>query len=415
MFHRIGEPALKPSLDNTIALCGLAGNPQLKFRSVHIAGTNGKGSSSHMLASILQKAGYKTGLYTSPHLKNFTERIRINGMEIPRNQVTGFVARYKPDFERIKPSFFEMTVALAFDYFAQEQVDVAVVEVGLGGRLDSTNIITPLVSLITNISFDHEKILGNSLPEIAFEKAGIIKPRVPVVVCETQPEVADVFISRSGELNSELIMGDSLYKVRNVRCEKGIFSGDVFYKDQLKFSGLRLDLGGSYQEKNLAGVLATVDILKTQGFALSDVAILDGLSSVVPSTGLKGRWQVLGHAPLIICDTGHNEAGIRYVTEQLHTLSYNRLHIVIGTVNDKNIDKILSLLPKEAVYYFTRPDIPRGLDAYALAGRAAAFGLDGKVIPSVKEAVREARNSATENDLIFIGGSNFVVAEIENL
>jgi dihydrofolate synthase/folylpolyglutamate synthase len=415
MFHRIGEPALKPTLDNTIALCTILNNPQEKFKSIHIAGTNGKGSSSHMIASVLQEAGYKTGLYTSPHLKNFTERIRINGKEISEKKVVDFVRENKIHFERIQPSFFEMTVALAFDYFAEEKIDVAVVEVGLGGRLDSTNIIQPILSLITNISFDHEKILGNTLTSIAFEKAGIIKKSVPVVVSEFQEEVQEVFEKKAKMEEAKLINASKIYSITNPTFKKGKFQTDVLKEGKSFYSNLEIGLPGIYQAHNVIGVLATMDQLKDQGFKLDEKSIREGLQKVVSNTGLKGRWQALNLNPLTICDTGHNEAGIKYVVEQLKTLTFHKLHFVLGTVNDKSIEKIVKLLPKEAHYYFCKPNIPRGLDANLLQQEAARFNLKGEAYSSVESAIEAASQNAQLEDLIFIGGSNFVVAEIPNL
>jgi len=415
MFHRIGEPALKPTLDNTVALCTILNNPQEKFKSIHIAGTNGKGSSSHMIASVLQEAGYKTGLYTSPHLKNFTERIRIDGKEISEKKVVDFVQVNKIHFERIQPSFFEMTVALAFDYFAEEKIDVAVVEVGLGGRLDSTNIIHPILSLITNISFDHEKILGNTLKAIASEKAGIIKKSVPVVVSEFQEEVQEVFEKKADLENASLINATKIYSINNPSFNKGKFRADINKNNKTYYTDIEIDLPGIYQAHNVLGVMATLDQLKLHGFELDEKSIREGLSKVVTNTGLKGRWQVLNSKPLTICDTGHNEAGIRYVVEQLKTLTYQKLHFVLGTVNDKSIEKIVKLLPKEAQYYFCKPNIPRGLDASLLQQEGLNYQLKGEPYPSVESAIDAASKNAQSEDLIFIGGSNFVVAEIPNL
>ncbi|MBX9853670.1 MAG: bifunctional folylpolyglutamate synthase/dihydrofolate synthase [Cytophagaceae bacterium] len=415
MFHRIGEAALKPSLDNTIKLCALLGNPQHKFKSVHIAGTNGKGSSSHMLASVLQAAGYKTGLFTSPHLKSFTERIKVNGKDISAQRIVDFVKKHKQDFEEIKPSFFEMTVALTFDYFADEKVDIAVVEVGLGGRFDSTNIITPLLSLITNISFDHQKILGNTLPEIASEKAGIIKTNIPVVISECQDEVNHVFLKKAKQQSSLLIPASEIYHLKNDRLEQGKLVADVYKGNVLKYKDLVCGLAGKYQLKNIAGVLSSIDMLIKKGFNISEEHIRKGISSVVSLTGLKGRWQVLNEKPLTICDTVHNEGGIKQIVGQINSIRYKNLFFVLGVVNDKDITSILSFLPKNAYYFFCKPDITRGLDAYVLCSKAQEYSLKGEVISEVKKAVAAAKSKATSDDLIFIGGSTFVVAEIEEL
>lgn len=409
MFQRVGAVAYKKDLTNTLLLCEALGNPHLKFKSIHIAGTNGKGSSSHMLASILQSAGYKTGLYTSPHLKEFTERIRVNGQEVSKTFVVDFVERIKPAIETVKPSFFEITVAMAFDYFANQLVDIAVIEVGLGGRLDSTNVITPLVSLITNISWDHVDILGDTLPKIAFEKAGIIKPHVPVVVSEFQQEVQEVFEVKSQECESALIVASKNYRVN--RLSSGLFEVTQGPYKQV----YRLDLTGIYQTKNLAGVLATVDILRNSGFKISDIQVHEGLSKVTSQTGLKGRWQTLATKPLIICDTGHNEGGVKEILNQLNEVSFHQLHIVWGMVKDKDITKILGLLPKEASYYFCEAKIPRAMPAEELKQKAALANLKGIIVKDVNEAIAEARRNCTQDDLIFVGGSTFVVAEIDNL
>ncbi len=411
MFQRIGAAAFKKDLTNTITLCNALGNPEKKFRSIHVAGTNGKGSSSHMLASILQEAGYKTGLYTSPHLKSFTERIRINGNEVSETYVVEFVNRVKPLIDEIQPSFFEITVAMAFDYFAAQQVDVAVVEVGLGGRLDSTNVITPIVSLITNIGWDHKDLLGDTLEKIAAEKAGIIKPSVPVVVSERQESgIEDVFISKAKSVGAPIMFASNTYAVKEVNGRKQIKSnGDVIVEV------VDFPLGGIYQDKNLSGVAGVVDVLRGFGFKISKEALTLGLQNVISNTHLKGRWQKLRERPLVICDTGHNLDGIRQVTRQLETISYDRLHFVFGVVKDKAIDDILAILPAAATYYFCQAKLPRALDAYELAKKANAYGLQGYVIPDVNEAKHSALKNATENDLIFIGGSTFVVAEINEL
>jgi dihydrofolate synthase/folylpolyglutamate synthase len=408
IFQRVGASAYKADLSNTILLCQALGNPQDKFKSIHVAGTNGKGSSSHMLAAILQTAGYKTGLYTSPHLKEFTERIRINGIEIDQASVVDFVLRIKPTIEEIKPSFFEITVAMAFEYFAQQQVDVAVIEVGLGGRLDSTNVITPMVSLITNISWDHQDLLGDTLPKIAFEKAGIIKENIPVIISERNALVDDVFSEKSLATKSSIQFAADDWKISQV--------GDrysIIHKGQTE--EYLLDLKGAYQQYNLAGVLATIEVLQGKGFHIEASDVRQALKSVTNLTGLKGRWQLLGTKPTIICDTGHNEGGVKEVVAQLGKQDYAKLFIVWGSVKDKDISAILSLLPKEAYYFFCEAKIPRAMNAGELFRQAAAHHLKGEVVSDVNEAIDRAKRMSGENDLIFIGGSTFVVAEIEGL
>jgi len=415
MFQRSGPVAYKNNLDNTIQLDNLLGNPHTKFKSVHVAGTNGKGSVSHMLAAILQQAGYKTGLYTSPHLKDFRERIRINGKMISEDFVVDWVGKFRFNNEmwKIEPSFFELTVALAFDYFAREKVDIAVVEVGLGGRLDSTNIIRPELSIITNIGLDHVALLGDTIEKIAVEKAGIIKPGVPVVVGTTQKETKEIFSAIAERLHSPLFFADQKYRInyamlgldgkQQVAVEK---NGTPFLPD------LKMDLTGSYQQKNLPAVLNAIDILKNQGWEISDKAVFEGLSNTTGLTGLRGRWQILGANPKIVCDTAHNVDGIKQVTDQLKQTPYKNLHIVFGMVNDKEPDNILKLLPQNATYYFTRANIPRALNEKELMTKALEFGLHGESFSSVKEAFISAKKQAGKNDVIFVGGSTFVVAEI---
>lgn len=411
MFQRVGAVAYKKDLGNTVQLCAVLDNPHLKFKSIHVAGTNGKGSTSHMLAAVLQTAGYKTGLYTSPHLKSFTERIRVNGQPVAEDFVVDFVNRIRPAIEKIKPSFFEITVAMAFDYFAQTGVDIAVIEVGLGGRLDSTNLITPLVSVITNISYDHMDLLGNTLAEIAFEKAGIIKPGVPIVVAEHQEEVVDVFRAQSNQVNAALTFASTEYDITPVG--PGIWRArHVATNREQQY---QLDLLGNYQQQNLAGVLAALDILMAQGIAISPDAVKQGLAKAATITGLKGRWQQLGTGPLVIADTAHNEAGMRAVVRQIGQQTFARLWIVLGMVKDKDLSKVLALLPREANYVFCQAQIPRALSAAELARQAAVFGLAGEVVPDVNAALRKVKEKAGANDLIFVGGSTFVVAEIDNL
>lgn len=414
IFQRIGASAFKKDLTNTWALCEVLDNPQRKFRSIHVAGTNGKGSTSHMLASILQSAGYKTGLYTSPHLKEFTERIRIDGKEVRQDFVISFVNRIKPYIEVIQPSFFEITVAMAFDYFVQEQVDIAVIETGLGGRLDSTNVITPLLSVITNIGWDHKDILGDTLELIAFEKAGIIKPSVPAVVSQRQPGLDQIFTDRAQATASTLAFASDEYTVQP-SSSRGETLLDVFRSGKPVIEKLFLPLQGIYQQKNLPGVLKAVDLLREQSFTITDQQRLHGLEHVVTQTGLKGRWQKLGDNPFTVCDTGHNEDGISEVVRQIRAQSFEKLWMILGMVKDKDISNILRLLPSEASYYFCQANIPRALDAHVLAEQAKVFGLTGEVIPDVNEALRTARQRASQGDMIFIGGSTFVVAELNEL
>ena len=412
MFQRVGAAALKNDLTNTIELCAALNDPHRKFKSIHVAGTNGKGSTSHMLAAILQSAGYKTGLYTSPHLKEFTERIKINGKEIEKDFVVDFVNELQEVMERVQPSFFEMTVAMAFHYFATEKVDIAVIEVGLGGRLDSTNVITPVLSLITNISFDHKDLLGDTLEKIAFEKAGIIKRNVPVLVSERQPEVEMVFIKQACQMDAELTFATDRIGLHQNKNKNGF---DIFVDGELWISDLIPELKGHYQRRNLPGVLAAVLHLRSNGFTIPDTAVRAGISKASTMTGLKGRWQKLRDKPLTICDTGHNPDGIREVVDQINSTPHRHLHFVLGAVKEKDISEVLQYLPKTATYYFCQANIPRALDAAVLAKEAASFGLSGEIIPGVNEALKEATRNASDDDLIFIGGSTFVVAEIDGL
>ena len=418
MYQRVGAAGFKKGLGNAWALSWAMGRPEGRFRSVHVAGTNGKGSSSHLLAAVLQAAGYKVGLYTSPHLREFTERIRLNGQELTPDYLVAWVGRWRGLFEEIKPSFFEMCVALAYDYFAHEKVDIAVVEVGLGGRLDSTNIITPLVSLITNISYDHQALLGDTLPEIAGEKAGIIKAGVPAIISQTQPAVAGVFAAKARTENAPLTFADAQYEV-SLAAPTDPAGGSqllqVAREGQPYLQNVELGLVGDYQRLNLPGVLAVLDELRRQGFVLPEAAVRRGLREVQALTGLRGRWSIIGHRPLVVCDTAHNEAGLRLVLAQLGRLRYEHLHVVLGVVNDKDVAKVLALLPRAATYYFCQADIPRALPAEALAAQAAAAGLRGQSHGPVAAAVAAARAAATAADIVFIGGSTFVVAEVAEL
>ncbi|TZF84694.1 bifunctional folylpolyglutamate synthase/dihydrofolate synthase [Pedobacter sp. BS3] len=411
MFTKIGSSAIKKDLTNTRKLCAVLGNPQDNFRSVHVAGTNGKGSTSHLLSAILQTAGYKTGLYTSPHLRDFRERIRINGEMISEAEVVDFVERIQPDIEITEPSFFEVTVAMAFDHFSRHQVDVAVIEVGLGGRLDSTNIIMPELSVITNIGLDHVNILGNTLPEIAAEKAGIIKPGIPVVIGEKHEETAPVFLHQATDCDAPLVFASDEWQVVSSSVEDGKLNVSVTDNLQDNLT-VALDLTGTYQLKNLVTVLSSVKQLNSQGFAITHEHIREALQQVQRLTGLMGRWQVLSKAPLIICDTGHNEDGIREVVKNIRATAYRHLHIVIGMVKDKDIAKVLSLLPVEATYYFCNPGMERAKPAIELRDEALRFGLKGETYPSVKAALSAAKTHAAPDDLVFVGGSTFVVAEV---
>lgn len=418
MFSKLGAGAIKKDLTNTLELCKRISDPHKRFSSIHIAGTNGKGSVSHMLAAILQVAGYKTGLYTSPHLRDFRERIRLNGEMISEMEVIQFVADQKNNIEEIEPSFFEATVAMAFQYFAENKVDIAIIETGLGGRLDSTNIITPLLSVITNIGLDHTNILGTTLPEIAFEKAGIIKPSIPVVIGERQQEIENVFIEKARKTSSDLKFASDEWTVEK-NDEQLLIAGGSSYlsiiatsRQSERKAALNLDLTASYQLKNARTVLSAVDQLNAQGFNITPEHVREALSQVKRLTGLMGRWETLAENPKVICDTGHNEHGIKEVLKNILSTPYQTLHMVIGMVKDKDITKVLSLLPANANYYFCAPDIERAKPAVELAQEAHVFGLKGNVYNSVEQAFNAAKNTALKDDLIFIGGSNFVVAEI---
>jgi dihydrofolate synthase/folylpolyglutamate synthase len=391
-FTRDGKSAIKKDLTNTIKLCEVLNNPHLSFKTIHIAGTNGKGSVSNMLSAVLQNNGYKTGLYTSPHLKDFRERIRIDGVMITEEYVIDFVERIKPHLETIQPSFFEITVALCFDYFAQNKLDIAIVETGLGGRLDSTNIISPLLSIITNIGYDHMDLLGNTLSLIAYEKAGIIKQYTPVVIGESIPETKSVFLQKAKEQNADIYFAEEDI---NPNSSEGSF-----------------DLTGHYQVKNRNTVFKSLEILTQLGFKLDLNKTMEALQNVKTLTGFRGRWDVINSEPKIIADTGHNIDGIQYIINQLKSEKYHQLHMVIGMVKDKDRTAILSLLPKEATYYFCCPNIPRGLEAKVLEQEANLLGLNGSSYQSVEEALNSAKSKAQNTDLIFVGGSTFVVAEI---
>ncbi|MBL87236.1 MAG: tetrahydrofolate synthase [Winogradskyella sp.] len=389
MYQNKGKSAFKKDLSNTIKLSVHLNHPEQQFKSIHVGGTNGKGSTSHMLASILQEAGYKVGLYTSPHLKDFRERIKINGQVVSKQFVIGFIKRNKTFLESNNLSFFEMTVGMAFDYFAKQKVDIAIIEVGLGGRLDSTNIITPELSVITNIGFDHVQFLGDTFEKIAGEKAGIIKQNIPVVIGQTQDETKEVFSSKAKSTNSE-----------------------IYFADQLVEEVLESDLKGSYQKHNKKTVIQSVTVLRQLGYDISNLNLKTGLLNVVKNSGLQGRWQILQRRPKIVCDTAHNKEGLSYTMQQLQAESYNKLHIVFGVVSDKDLDGIISLLPKQASYYFCKPNVQRGQDEELLKKYFLNKGFTGNSYSTVNEALGAAKLNANTDDLIYVGGSTFVVAEI---
>lgn len=415
MYQRVGPKAFKKDLTNIRLLCGAIGHPETQIKSIHIAGTNGKGSTAHMLSAILQERGFKTGLYTSPHYKDFRERIKINGEYISESSVVKFVQTNTPHFEQIKPSFFEITVAMAFDYFAKNEVDIAIIETGLGGRLDSTNVVQPLLSVITNISFDHTNFLGNTLPLIATEKAGIIKPKVPVVIGETHPETKPVFLKKAAEMKASIAFADQEYEVIPEVKKEANPTYKIKQKGKLVFENLELDLKGSYQSKNLITALKAIEILdkKNPEFQGRDInQLLAALKNVRQLTNIKGRWEILGTAPKIICDSAHNEDGIQMMMKDLSKIKYNKLHFILGSVFDKPLEKTLPLLPKKAIYYFARPNIPRGMKAEELKEVASEYELTGLAYNTVSKALAAAQKAAANDDLIFIGGSTFVVAEV---
>jgi len=411
-YHRIGKAAYKNNLDNSIVLDNYFGNPHRRYRTIHVGGTNGKGSVSHLIASVLQEAGYNTGLYTSPHLKDFRERIRVNGEMITEEEVIAFVKMNHLIIKSVSPSFFEMTVAMAFDFFAKRKIDVAVIEVGLGGRLDSTNIINPVLSVITNIGHDHMDLLGDTPGKIAIEKAGIIKKSVPVVISETQNETSGIFNSRAEEEGSGIRFAD-----KNFTCildEPDPITGERKYsvRDIIKnvsFDGITV-LGGDYQSRNLIAVYQVFDSLK-EILHYSNDNIVRGIKNVIINTGFSGRWQILRHNPLTVCDTGHNKEGLEYVMNQISRVPKSGLHMIIGFVNDKDLSSVLPLFPENAVYYFTKASVPRALDENILLKSAGEYGLMGTCYPDVKSAMKAAADAASESDLVFIGGSTFIVAD----
>ncbi|MEP7164769.1 MAG: folylpolyglutamate synthase/dihydrofolate synthase family protein [Ferruginibacter sp.] len=413
MFSRIGAAAYKKDLHNTIELCRALGDPQQEFKSIHIAGTNGKGSTSHMLAAVLQEAGYKTGLYTSPHIKDFGERIRINGKMIDRDFVIDFVERTRIISDEVNPSFFELTVAMAFEYFAKESVDIAVIETGLGGRLDSTNIITPLLSVITNIGYDHMNILGNTLPEIAFEKAGIIKNNIPVVIGETLPETKPVFVKKAKEMNAEIHFTEERFITRSTEPAGSLLRCNVVDTSGNEMTIYKIDLLGLYQAKNICTVLHAVSLLNKMGFNIPETTVHSGLGNVKKLTGLRGRWELLDPKPALILDVAHNEDGIKQVLHQLKTnYPLSHIHFVLGFVNDKDVSKMLALFPADASYYFTNAHIPRALPYEQLKQVAELNHLHGEGFDHVNAAIEKAKLNMKEQDVIMVCGSFFIIAEV---
>lgn len=413
MFQRIGAAAYKADIYNTVELMKALGNPEKKFKSIHVAGTNGKGSSSHLIASILREKGLKVGLHTSPHLKDFRERIKIDNKMCDEEFVINFVENNKELIKRIKPSFFETAVAMAFTYFAQENVDIAIIEVGMGGRLDSTNVINPLACLITNISFDHTQFLGNSLEAIAQEKAGIIKQNTPVVISQTQKETQNVFSSKANEKNSPICFADSYLSCENVNHSQGLLKMDIYKNGVERIKNLQSSLSGYYQQKNILGVVALIDMLNQyHNFNISDEEIKQGIENLSSNFPIAGRWQTLCNKPLTICDTGHNEDGLKYVIEQIKNTPHEKLRFVLAMVNDKDVNKVLSMLDKEAKYYLSQAKIPRALPVDELAEKAQQAGLSFTKYATISQALAQAQQDSEENDLVFVGGSTFTVAEV---
>jgi dihydrofolate synthase/folylpolyglutamate synthase len=413
MFQRIGAAAYKADIYNTVELMKALGNPEKKFKSIHVAGTNGKGSSSHLIASILREKGLKVGLHTSPHLKDFRERIKIDNKMCDEEFVINFVENNKELIKRIKPSFFETAVAMAFTYFAQENVDIAIIEVGMGGRLDSTNVINPLACLITNISFDHTQFLGNSLEAIAQEKAGIIKQNTPVVISQAQKETQNVFSSKANEKNSPICFADSYLSCENVNHSQGLLKMDIYKNGVERIKNLQSSLSGYYQQRNILGVIALIDTLnKYHNFNISDEEIIEGIKNISSNFPIAGRWQTLCKKPLTICDTGHNEDGLKYVIEQIKNTPHKKLRFVLAMVNDKDVNKVLSMLDKDAEYYLSQAKIPRALPVNELAEKAKQAGLSFTQYETISQALAKAQEEAEENDLVFVGGSTFTVAEV---
>ena len=415
MFSRIGASAIKKDLTNTKILCEKLGHPESGFKTIHVAGTNGKGSTSHMLASIFQTAGYKTGLYTSPHLHDFRERIRINGEMVREDFVVDFTEKVTPLIDEIEPSFFEITVVMAFEYFAEEEIDIAIIETGLGGRLDSTNVIVPELSVITNIGWDHMNILGDSLAKIASEKAGIIKKGIPVVIGETQSETKNVFIEKASDMNAPIVFADQQRFVNGWTNNRGFLTAEIadhHHQDHQKYD---LDLTGIYQLKNLVTVLEVVSQMQKRGWTIVSEDVKTALQNVMRLTGLHGRWEVIHHKPMVVLDVGHNEDGMKQIMNQVTLTDHHHLHIIIGMVKDKEVDKVLKLLPQNAKYYYTHADIPRALDAERLKDKAIQNGLEGEIYPDVNTALQDAIIASTPDDLILVCGSVFLVGEVHRI
>ena len=415
MYQQVGGSAYKPGLGNAQALDRYFGKPHEHYHTIHVAGTNGKGSVSHAIASVLQCAGYKTALYTSPHFKDFRERIKINGKMIPEEEVTAFVVKHRNIIESLKPSFFEMSTAMAFDFFARRKVDIAVIEVGLGGRFDSTNVIRPLLSVITNIGLDHVEFLGDTLVSIAGEKAGVIKPEIPVVVGEWDAQTAPIFLRKAAEQKAPLLFADQHYRLLRAWEKEAMQYFEIQEEGNICSREVAMDLLGNYQQKNILTIIAALDRLRNK-LNFSDDAVKTGIATICKNTGLHGRWETIAWNPLVICDMAHNAHGMAPVMEQLNRLKMQRpeaaLHIVMGVVSDKDIQHIFPLMPRDARYYFTQAAIPRAMDAAVLAEHAGVFGLKGEIISSVKQALKAAKNNASLDDIIFVGGSAFVVAEV---
>ncbi len=417
VFHRVGAAALKPGLGNIIALCDALGSPQLQFKSIHVGGTNGKGSTSHLLSAILQSAGYKVGLHTSPHLKSYTERFKINGQPCDEQVVVNFVATHTSLIEKVQPSFFEISVALAFDYFAQQKVDIAIIEVGLGGRLDSTNIIHPLLSVITNISFDHTDLLGDTLAKIAFEKAGIVKSHTPVVISETHPETAPVFQRKAEESEAPIYFADQRYTINSLSLNKGkrLLKIESNIDPLSSIDEVEIDLVGNYQLKNVAGVWQSVDVLNKLGLHIPLEAVQFGLAHCSTLTTFKGRWQVLSETPMVVADVAHNYGGLSETIQQIKSYDFDRLHVVLGFVKDKDVEGVLTLFPKNALFYFCTFESPRALTTQELVYIVDKVGLSGRYYIDVNIALEAARQNASQKDFIYVGGSTFVVSELSDI
>ncbi len=415
VFERVGHGALKPGLQNILLLCDALGNPQNKFKSIHVAGTNGKGSTSHLLASVLITSGYKTGLHTSPHLKSFTERFKINGIPVAEQEIVDFVEKHINLIEKVKPSFFEISVAFAFDFFARQKVDIAIIEVGLGGRLDSTNIILPILSVITNIGFDHVSILGNTLSEIAFEKAGIIKPYVPVVISELQPEIKNIFISKSKECNSKIFFASTFFSIKSNQLMKGRRVVEVIENQNSTLTIFEIDLLGEYQLKNIVGVLQATKLLNEMGFSISEDNFRIAIKNCCKITNFKGRWTQLKEQPKVIADVAHNYEGLLETLQQIANYKYDKLFFVLGFVKDKDVRKILSIFPASANYFFCEPNTPRALPVLELVEIAKEFNIHGQFFKSVNIALESAIEMSNINDFIYVGGSTFVVSELAEI